>query len=170
MSHNFFKFIKLFTTNKNIKFEPFLLAFTIPNIIYAVSTQKEENIVITNKYKFVTNGFTNFMIVDDKGAHFNVNNSFWFWKWDSIEDWHNLKIGDNIYAKYYGFRIPFLSCFPNIVNTKYKSILINEKSTEESIEDKIDSAYLVNKSSDSKSSIDSNYSKKVIASMLATFK
>ena len=169
MSYNFFKFIKLITLNKNIKFEPFVLLLTIPHLSYVLSTQKEDNIDIAHKYKYVSNGFTNFMIVDTNGTHYNVNNSFWFWKWDSIEDWHKLKVGDTIYAKCYGIRIPFLGCFPNIIDTKYSSNVNNDKN-EELIEEKIDSAYLVNKSSDSKSSIDSNYSKKVIASMLATFK
>jgi hypothetical protein len=109
MSHNFLKYIKLFVSNNNIKLEPFLLLFTIPHLSYVFSTQKEDNIAIINKYKYVTNGFTNFMIVDTKGTHYNVNNSFWFWKWDSIEDWNNLKIGDTIHAKYYGIRIPFFT-------------------------------------------------------------
>ena len=119
MSYNFFKFIKLITLNKNIKFEPFVLLLTIPHVTYVLSTQKEDNIAIINKYKYVSNGFTNFMIVDTNGTHYNVNNSFWFWKWDSIEDWYKLKVGDTIYAKCYGFRIPFLGCFPNIVDTNY---------------------------------------------------
>lgn len=120
MSHSFFKFIKIFTsTNKN-NFEPLIGLFVIPHFLYVVSTQKDENITITNKYKYVCNGYTYFMIIDNKGAHYNVNNSYWFWKWDSIEDWHKLKIGDNIYAKYYGLRIPFLGCFPNIIDTNYR--------------------------------------------------
>ena len=119
MSHNFLKFIKIFTSTKNIKFEPLVLLFMIPHIGYVLSTQKEDNITISNKYKYVSNGFTNFMIVDTNGTHYNVNNSLWFWKWDSIEDWHKLKVGENIYAKYYGLRIPFIGCFPNIIDTNY---------------------------------------------------
>lgn len=119
MSHNFLRFINLFALNKNIRVEPVLLLFTVPHIYYVLATQKEDNIAIANKYKYVSNGFTNFMIVDTKGTHYNVNNSFWLWKWDSIEDWHNLKIGNTIYAKYYGLRMPFLGCFPNIIDTNY---------------------------------------------------
>ena len=102
MSHNFLKYIKIFASNNNIKFEPFVLLLTIPHLTYVFSTQKEDNIVIINKYKYVSNGYTNFMIVDANGTHYNVNNSFWFWKWDSIEDWNKLKVGNTIYAKYYG--------------------------------------------------------------------
>jgi hypothetical protein len=55
------------------------------------------------------------MIVDTKGRHYNVNNSFWFWKWDSIEDWTNLKQDETLRVKYYGYRIPELGIFPNII-------------------------------------------------------
>jgi hypothetical protein len=125
MSHSFLRFIKIFGSSNKIKFEPILFLLTVPHLGYVLSTQKEDNIAIINKYKYVSNGFTNFMIVDTNGKHYNVNNSFWFWKWDSIEDWHKLKVGDTIYAKCYGIRMPFLGCFPNIVDTNY---IVKEKS------------------------------------------
>ena len=57
---------------------------------FALATNKTEEICVAKKYKYVSNGFTNFMIVDTNGRHFNVNNSFWYWKWDAIEDWTNI--------------------------------------------------------------------------------
>jgi hypothetical protein len=132
MSRSFLEYTKLFTSNKKkLNLNPYIFLIIIPHCIYAISSEKKENIIISSKYKYVNNGFTSFMIIDDKGNHFDVNNSFWYWKWDSIEDWHKLKIGDNIYAQYYGFRIPFLSCFPNIVNTNYitKKISNSENQT-----------------------------------------
>jgi hypothetical protein len=86
---------------------------------FALATNKTEEICVAKKYKYVSNGFTNFMIVDTNGRHFNVNNSFWYWKWDAIEDWTNiLKEGKGqevIAVSYYGYRIPFLGMFPNVV-------------------------------------------------------
>ena len=117
MSTNIFKNIKYFTSSNNIYIKKYAIFLCIPHLIYTISTKKEENILIANKYKYVSNGFTNFMIVNDKGIHYNVNNSYWFWKWNSIEDWYNLKVGQNINAQYYGLRIPFLGCFPNIIDT-----------------------------------------------------
>ena len=64
-------------------------------------------------------GYTEFMVIDNKGRHFNVNNSFWYNKWNSLEDWHNIKENGEINIKYYGWRIPFLGLFPNIVNSEY---------------------------------------------------
>ena len=102
----------------------FSIGITYGHGAFALATNVREEICITKKYKYDTNGFTNFMIVDDKGRHFNVNNSFWYWKWDAIEEWTNIhdyngrdkeKDNNKICIGYYGYRIPFLGLFPNIV-------------------------------------------------------
>ena len=54
------------------------------------------------------------MIIDNEGRHFNINNSLWYWKWNSIEEWHKIKEGSVIKFKYYGWRIPLFGLFPNI--------------------------------------------------------
>ena len=168
MSHNFLKFIKLFASNNNIKFEPFVLLLTIPHLGYVFSTQKEDNIAIANKYKYVSNGFTNFMIVDTNGTHYNINNSFWFWKWDSIEDWHNLKVGNTIYAKYYGIRMPFLGCFPNIIDTNYTVKDTTKIDDEKTRVDTIDPVLTTNK--DINSINNNRISRDIITAALVTFK
>jgi len=81
---------------------------------YALFTCKNKIIKVDKKYKFVRNGFTEFMIIDQNGKHYNVNNSFWFWKWDSNEDWHKIQ-NTEIKIKYYGWRIPLFGVFPNII-------------------------------------------------------
>ena len=60
------------------------------------------------------------MIVDNKGRHFNINNSLWYWKWDSLEDWSSIKNGDKISVRYYGWRVPIFGLFPNIVKSRSK--------------------------------------------------
>lgn len=86
---------------------------------YAYGTEEDTSIIVTKKYTFTRNGFTDFMIVDKDGKHYNVNNSVWFWKWDSIEDWTDIKLNEPIHIKYYGLRIPIFSIFPNVVKTKF---------------------------------------------------
>lgn len=54
------------------------------------------------------------MIIDTSNKHYCVNNSFWYWKWNSIEDYYNLKENKKINIRYYGFRIPLFGIFPNI--------------------------------------------------------
>ena len=83
---------------------------------YTYKTTKHATIIIDKKYTFDKNGLTNFMVIDTNGKHYNVNNSFWYWKWDSIEDWHKLQTNKhNIKIKYYGLRVPTLGLFPNII-------------------------------------------------------
>ena len=100
--------------------------------IYAYSTQEKDAVVITKKYKMNRNGFTDFMIVDDKGRHFNVNNSLWYWKWDSIEDWHNIeeKSEEKLFIRYYGWRVPVLGLFPNIIVSNRAKFLDSMSSAE----------------------------------------
>lgn len=87
----------------------------VNNGIYAYLTIKYEKINIIKKYEITRHGFTDFMIIDNKERHFNVTNSFWYNKWDTIEDWHKIKENDEFYIKYYGWRVPILGFFPNIV-------------------------------------------------------
>jgi hypothetical protein len=96
------------------------------NLCYAIGTKREKEIIVTKKYKFNINGYTNFMIVDVKGEHYNVNNSIWYMKWDSIEDWTSIEANKTAYVEYYGFRVPFLGLFPNVVSLKKSNnIFIN---------------------------------------------
>lgn len=86
--------------------------------LYAYGTSTTEDITVVNKYQMDLHGFTKFMVHDDKGRHYAVNNSYWYWKWDSVEDWAAIKKGDRIQVKYYGIRAPLFGVFPNIVSTK----------------------------------------------------
>ena len=128
MSNNLIRifngFIKYITTRqldtKSINFGSNLISIlfgTGIHAIYAYTTEKKEEVEIINKYKIVNYGSTYFMVIDNKGRHFNVNNSMWYWKWDSLEDWHKIKNNNKINIKYYGLRIPVLGIFPNIVQS-----------------------------------------------------
>lgn len=88
---------------------------TLGHCAYAFGTAEDKFIKLKQKYTFDRNGFTEFMIIDENGNHYNVNNSVWYWKWDSIEDWHKLETSKDISIKYYGWRVPLLGLFPNII-------------------------------------------------------
>lgn len=124
MSNNFIKILSQFLSlSSKIKRDEYIeysiatLGFSGLHALYAYGTGNKEDIKICNKYNMVNKGDTQFMIVDDKGRHFNVNNSLWYWKWDSVEDWESMKKDDMLNVKYYGFRSPFLGLFPNIVSS-----------------------------------------------------
>jgi hypothetical protein len=82
-------------------------------------TREEKEIVVKKKYKFDRSGFTEFMIIDSNDKHYNLNNSLWYWKWDSIEDWHLIKEEQKLNTLTYGWRLPILGMFPNIVSSQY---------------------------------------------------
>jgi hypothetical protein len=128
MSTNFINLFNVFfkilsipkLESKSINYSSNLLTFLLGSgihVFYTYGTEKKENIQVVNKYKMVKYGSTQFMLVDNNGRHYNVNNSIWYWKWDSIEDWNKIKNGNEIAVKYYGLRIPFLGFFPNIVKS-----------------------------------------------------
>ena len=89
------------------------------NFLYAILTREEREIIVKKKYKFDKSGFTDFMIIDSNDKHYNLNNSLWYWKWNSIEDWHSIKEEQKLDTLTYGWRVPMLGMFPNIVSSKY---------------------------------------------------
>ena len=118
LSKDFFKIPKEVPLEIGIPILSLLLA---GHLCYAIGTKEEKEIFVTKKYKFDRNGFTEFMIVDINGKHYNINNSLWYWKWNSIEDWCAIKENSRINTKFYGWRVPIFGVFPNIVNsTDYK--------------------------------------------------
>jgi hypothetical protein len=88
------------------------------NAIYSYGTYKTDSIQISKLYTYTNNSNSDFMIIDNHGNHYNISNSLWYWKWNSIEDWSKLKENDFINIKYYGYRIPIFGFFPNIYYSK----------------------------------------------------
>ena len=82
---------------------------------YVLGTSKKDDITIAKKYTYVKNGSTNFMVVDTKGRYFNVDNCFFYWNWNKIEDWTNVKPLDQRQIIYYSYRVPFLGMYPTII-------------------------------------------------------
>jgi hypothetical protein len=83
---------------------------------YTYGTTDTRQIIVKEKYTFTRFGFTEFMIIDRNDQHYNVANSFWHWKWDSIEDWSNIQEKNVLSITYYGGRIPIFGLFPNIID------------------------------------------------------
>jgi len=119
MSRSWFQFSQnfLFRNSKDLSaHDQFLFLGTIitSHISYAYITKNEKTLIVDKKYQFTRNGFTEFMIVDRENNHYNINNSIWYWKFNSIEDWNAIKTNQKINVCYYGFRIPILGLFPNV--------------------------------------------------------
>ena len=111
------------------------------NFLYAIFTREEKDIIVKKKYQFDRSGFTDFMVIDSHGKHYNLNNSLWYWKWNSIEDWHSIKEEQKLNTLMYGWRVPILGLFPNIVscqnnkNTKIDDIIVKDMSLIQDLSD-----------------------------------
>jgi hypothetical protein len=111
------------------------------NFLYAIFTREEKEIIVKKKYQFDRSGFTDFMVIDSNGKHYNLNNSLWYWKWNSIEDWHSIKEEQKLNTLTYGWRLPILGLFPNIVscqnnkNTKIDDINVEDISLIQDLSD-----------------------------------
>lgn len=118
MAQNIFtRFTELILEKRILEIENIMLQvpFVIfPHSVYAYSTNASKTIEIKDKYMYTSNGFTRFMIIDKMNKHYCINNSFWYWKWNSIEDFHQLKNNKKYFIKYYGFRIALFGIFSNI--------------------------------------------------------
>lgn len=103
---------------------------TLFHMVYTFETLENKIINVTKKYKYTKNGFTEFMVIDSKGNHYNVNNSLWLWKWDSIEDWNKIETNKYFLVKYYGIRFPLFGLFPNIIMSNQEKTLNSITSSE----------------------------------------
>jgi len=111
--------ISKFSSENNIINSIAVVSILSGHAAYSYMTKKETNIVVNNTYIYTNNGYTEFMVVDTLGNHYSVNNSLWYWKWNSIEDWHSIKEEQKLDTLIYGWRMPILGMFPNIVSCRY---------------------------------------------------
>jgi len=110
--------ISKFSSENNIINSIAVVSILSGHAAYSYMTKKETNIVVNNTYIYTNNGYTEFMVVDTLGNHYSVNNSLWYWKWDSIEEWNSMNKNETLNIKYYGYRIPLIGFFPNIYYSK----------------------------------------------------
>ena len=140
MSRTFFNIIfkNLLKSNNPVILLTTSATMISSNFFYAILTREEKEIIVKKKYKFDRSGFTEFMIIDSNDKHYNLNNSLWYWKWDSIEDWHSIKEEQKLHSLTYGWRIPILGLFPNIVscqNNKIDDIIVKDMSLIQDLSD-----------------------------------
>lgn len=91
----------------------------VPHGMYVYGTSGEATIRVVDTYQYTCGGYTRFMIVDEDNRHFWMNNTFWYWKWDTLEDWSRVQraaaVDSRIFSiRYYGYRVPCLGVFPMI--------------------------------------------------------
>lgn len=75
-----------------------------------------------NKAERVTTGsgdtLSSTYLIYTNSETFQNSDSIWHWKWNSSDIHGQLKEGDVLTAKVYGWRIPFLSAYRNVVEVE----------------------------------------------------
>lgn len=93
------------------------LAFTVG---YPYTTADEVVVTVTGKER-ITNGDSSKYLVFTEGETFKNTDSFFYFKFNSSDLYGKLKEGRVYRLKVYGYRVPFLSWYRNIVSIEAKS-------------------------------------------------
>lgn len=111
-------------TSRKYEFSPIMAsvigAGTIAHALYARLTDKIESIHVIDKYQIYTPSGTQFVLhvksIGD-GSHHQmvIPYSVWYWQFDVPELWSSINIDTTYIIKSYGYRIPYLGTFRNIV-------------------------------------------------------
>lgn len=98
----------------------FALILTIGLMTKGISRFNTEQVVATVSEKgerCASRDSCKYLIYTDKGVYQNTD-ALLYWKWDSADVYNNLKVGSTYSFKVAGFRVPFLSWYPNVVEYK----------------------------------------------------
>lgn len=91
--------------------------FALPNYLYTHHTGGTLTAVVENKERVCDggqDGTCRWMVMTPEMAFVNTD-SFWHLKFDSTDVQGQVRIGETHTVTYYGWRIPFLSVYPNII-------------------------------------------------------
>jgi len=86
--------------------------------IIAYSTVETISVNITDKERIIVdygNSIRSIYLVFTKSETFQNTDTIWYWKWDASDIQGQLNAGNNYKVRVYGFRIPFLSWYRNII-------------------------------------------------------
>lgn len=85
--------------------------------ILAYVTNDTVTFTVKEKENIVRNDSSKYLIYTDSEVFENTD-SLWYWKWNSSDVYRDLEVGKQYEAEVYGFRVPFLSWYRNIVDVK----------------------------------------------------
>jgi hypothetical protein len=90
--------------------------------IYHYGTVFEKTIIVDSKYDRASgnnnNIYTSYMLCDKDNNIYSVNRSLYWLSFDNAEKWNKVKENKKYQIKGYGFRIPILSLYPNLIDIK----------------------------------------------------
>lgn len=94
-----------------------VLVTPITSALIAHKTVDHIEITVEDKERVVGKKSGRYLIFTESEVFENTD-SFWHWKFDSSDVYRDLEEGETYEVKVYGFRVPFLSWYRNIVEIK----------------------------------------------------
>ena len=93
-----------------------ILILFIINLIYVYSTKQNKIITIKNSTYFRQSKYGYNLVSDSNNNVYQVKNSIYYLFFNSAELYQELEINKTYNITYYGYRIPFLNLYPNIIS------------------------------------------------------
>ena len=117
---DYVKWMKIFNSYQFWGF--LILLYILISIIYVYSTQFVKTITISEKYNIASGAgkglIINNSVMDEKDNVYKVSNSLYMLHFTSAELMMKIEKGKTYTVKGYGWRVPFLGWYPNIVSIK----------------------------------------------------
>jgi len=86
--------------------------------IIAYGTKSTVQFVVSDKERVMTSESSKYLVFTDGEVYENTD-SLWYFKFNSSDVYGSLHEGQKYEAVVYGFRVPFLSWYKNIVSVKH---------------------------------------------------
>ncbi len=113
----FYDLISKLNNDRSAKIAGYTIAGfgTSLHAMYAFGTVEVKSITIKDKYQMYSNNITRFYIIDTQNNHYCIPYSVWYFQYNVPEIWSSIEKSKPYKIKYYGYRIPCLNLFPNII-------------------------------------------------------
>lgn len=107
---------------KKMIFVIIIIALICSKIIYVYCTHSSKVVTIkTIDHKVYKDGDDvqdKYLIFTEKDGVFENTDSWFYFKWNSSDVQNSFVVGGKFKISYYGWRIPFISSYPNIIKAE----------------------------------------------------
>jgi len=121
MLHKIARWLNLLYVDTSKVFTPTNLKIvtfgTVCHMGYAYGSKSSDEVEVASKYQiWGTKGVgTHFVINTTDGRQFLIPSSLWYWQFDVAERWNAMIVGKKYKVDVYGYRVPALGTYPNII-------------------------------------------------------
>jgi len=88
-------------------------------ISYPYTTKFERTITVSKVFQTINSEKHVYMVTDQKGNSYKIQDTIFYWHFKSTDLWTKLEQGKTYRIKAYGWRIAFISGYPNIIEATF---------------------------------------------------